>query len=133
MKENKGFTLIELLAVIVILAIIALIATPVIMNIINSSRKSAAQESAKLMIAELRLAYNEASLEAQSNSENYPTIAAVIDKFSADGVENTNNAAGTVTDSFGTTCTISNASAITCSGSKLDNNITSTETFEFAS
>ena len=38
---KKGFTLIELLAVIVILAIIALIATPIILNIIKSSKTSA--------------------------------------------------------------------------------------------
>ena len=37
---KKGFTLIELLAVIVILAIIALIATPIILNIIKSSKTS---------------------------------------------------------------------------------------------
>ena len=43
---KKGFTLIELLAVIVILAIIALIVTPVISNIIKSSKKSAARQSA---------------------------------------------------------------------------------------
>ncbi|MBR1377191.1 MAG: prepilin-type N-terminal cleavage/methylation domain-containing protein [Bacilli bacterium] len=41
MRNNKGFTLIELLAVIVILAIIALIVTPVVSNIITSSRNSA--------------------------------------------------------------------------------------------
>ena len=46
MKNKKGFTLIELLAVIVILAIIALIATPIILNIINDARKSAAVDSA---------------------------------------------------------------------------------------
>ena len=47
MKQNKkGFTLIELLAVIVILAIIALIATPIILNMINDARKSAAKDSA---------------------------------------------------------------------------------------
>ena len=47
MKQNtKGFTLIELLAVIVILAIIALIATPIVLNMINSARKSAAKSSA---------------------------------------------------------------------------------------
>ena len=44
---KKGFTLIELLAVIVILAIIALIATPIILNIIEDSRKSAMISSAK--------------------------------------------------------------------------------------
>ena len=37
---KKGFTLIELLAVIVILAIIALIATPIVLDIIDSARKS---------------------------------------------------------------------------------------------
>ena len=46
MKNKKGFTLIELLAVIVILAIIALIATPIVLNMINSARKSAAKSSA---------------------------------------------------------------------------------------
>ena len=38
--KKKGFTLIELLAVIVILAIIALIATPIILGIIDDTRKS---------------------------------------------------------------------------------------------
>ena len=47
---KKGFTLIELLAVIVILAIIALIATPIILNIVEDSKKSAATESAQLYI-----------------------------------------------------------------------------------
>lgn len=45
MKANKGFTLIELLAVIVILAIIALIATPVILGVVETARKGAAQSS----------------------------------------------------------------------------------------
>ena len=43
--KQKGFTLIELLAVIVILAIIALIATPMIMDVIEKSRRGAAIES----------------------------------------------------------------------------------------
>ena len=42
---KKGFTLIELLAVIVLLAIIALIATPIIGNIIDTSKESANQRS----------------------------------------------------------------------------------------
>ena len=44
---KKGFTLIELLAVIVILAILAVIATPVILNIIDDSKKNAAYRSAE--------------------------------------------------------------------------------------
>ena len=47
---KKGFTLIELLAVIVILAVIALIATPIILNIINDSRKQAVKSSAELYV-----------------------------------------------------------------------------------
>ena len=46
MKNKKGFTLIELLAVIVILAIIALIAVPIVLNMISSARKKAAESSA---------------------------------------------------------------------------------------
>lgn len=40
MENKKGFTLVELLAVVVILALIALIASPIILNIIENSRKS---------------------------------------------------------------------------------------------
>lgn len=43
---KKGFTLIELLAVIVILAVIALIATPMILGVIETARKSSAESSA---------------------------------------------------------------------------------------
>ena len=46
MKKNKGFTLIELLAIIVILAIIAVITVPIILNIIENSRRGAATDSA---------------------------------------------------------------------------------------
>ena len=48
-KNKKGFTLIELLAVIVILAIIMVIAVPQILNVINDSRKSAWDNSIKLI------------------------------------------------------------------------------------
>ena len=46
MKRKNGFTLIELLAIIVILAIIAVITVPIILNIIETSKKGAAQDSA---------------------------------------------------------------------------------------
>ncbi len=67
MKSNqKGFTLIELLAVIVILAIIALIATPIVLNIINKARKSAAADSVYGVMEALKLAYTESMLEPNS-------------------------------------------------------------------
>ena len=47
---RRGFTLIELLAVIVILAIIALIATPIVVNIINDTKKESIQRSIDLYI-----------------------------------------------------------------------------------
>ena len=45
MKKN-AFTLIQLLAIIVILAIIAVITVPIILNIIDDSKRGAAQDSA---------------------------------------------------------------------------------------
>ena len=44
MKNKKGFTLIELLAVIVVLAIISLITVPIVLNMIESSRKKAFED-----------------------------------------------------------------------------------------
>ena len=44
--NKKAFTLIELLAIIVILAIIAVITVPIILNIIENSKKGAATDSA---------------------------------------------------------------------------------------
>ncbi len=46
MKKRNGFTLIELLAIIVILAIIAVITVPIILNIIENSRRGAVTDSA---------------------------------------------------------------------------------------
>jgi len=59
MKKEKGFTLIELLAVIIILALIALISVPLILNIIEKSRKSAFQNSAYGIMESARLYYVE--------------------------------------------------------------------------
>ena len=50
MKSKRAFTLIELLAVIVILAIIALIATPVILNVISSSKESVEKSSVRIYL-----------------------------------------------------------------------------------
>ena len=48
--KKKGFTLIELLAVILILAIIAIIAIPAVLNVVEDSKKAAAEASARNII-----------------------------------------------------------------------------------
>lgn len=50
--KKKGFTLVELLAVIVILVVISLIATPMIMNVIEKSKKASLKESANGLVEE---------------------------------------------------------------------------------
>lgn len=45
MKKRNAFTLLELLAVIIVLAIISLIATPIVINVVKSAKKSSAIES----------------------------------------------------------------------------------------
>ena len=52
---KKGFTLIELLAVIIILAIIALIATPLILNVVEDSKKATAEVEAKHIVDAVNL------------------------------------------------------------------------------
>ena len=61
--KRKGFTLIELLAVIVILAIIALIATPIVLDIIADTKKSAAERTADNYIKQVENAIATANLE----------------------------------------------------------------------
>ena len=62
-RNKKGFTLIELLAVIVILAIVALIAVPIVMNLINKARKSAAEDSTYGIISASKNYYAESLLK----------------------------------------------------------------------
>jgi len=64
--KRKGFTLIELLAVIVILAIIALIATPAVLNIIEDSRKGAAEASARNIINAAKTYYMSETMQGRT-------------------------------------------------------------------
>lgn len=48
--NKKGFTLIELLAVIIILAIVALIATPIVLDVVDDARTSAARSEAAMIV-----------------------------------------------------------------------------------
>ena len=70
--ENKGFTLIELLAVIVILAVISLITVPMILGVIEESRKKAAISSALGIVdaVEKQVAVNE--LNTSNNKFELP-------------------------------------------------------------
>ncbi len=65
---KKGFTLIELLAVIVILAVIALIATPAVLNVIEDSKKSAAEASARNIVRTAESHYMENLMDNKPNS-----------------------------------------------------------------
>ena len=47
--NKEGFTLIELLAVIIILSILALVTTPVVINVLSSSREKAYTEQVRII------------------------------------------------------------------------------------
>ena len=66
--RKKGFTLIELLAVIVILAVIAIIATPAVLNIIEDSKKSAAEASARSIVGAAKTHYMQNIMDNKANS-----------------------------------------------------------------
>ena len=66
--KKKGFTLIELLAVIVILAVIAVIATTAVLNIIEDSKKSAAEASARNIVSAAKTYYMQNLMEGETIS-----------------------------------------------------------------
>ena len=70
MNKNKGFTLIELLAVIVILAILMVIAVPKILNVIENSKKSAAESSIKLVKDAIKTQVTSESMMGTSFTSN---------------------------------------------------------------
>ncbi len=78
---KKGFTLIELLAVIVILAIIALIATPIVLNIIEDSKKQSAINSAQLYVDGL----SKVILNKNMIEEFMPSTCTVGETVTCDG------------------------------------------------
>ena len=88
MKKNKGFTLIELLAVIVILAILMVIAVPKILDVIESSRNSAANSSIKLIKDGIKT--NVAAAELLSSNPYTKTDGCYVFDFDTPN-ENVNN------------------------------------------
>ena len=73
---KKGFTLIELLAVIVILAVLALIATPIVLNIIDDSKKNATLRSSENYIKAIEFSIAKSVMENKRlNDGEYPIMA----------------------------------------------------------
>jgi len=68
---KKGFTLIELLAVIIILAVIALIATPIVLDVVDTAKLKAFEESAYGIIETVKLKNYDDVFEGNSNNKTY--------------------------------------------------------------
>jgi len=86
--KKKGFTLIELLAVIIILAIIALIATPIVLDVINDSKKSVSKSAAAMVLDSAKLYYAEQYIKPDNAFAGYEcTISnkSGCDELSIDG------------------------------------------------
>ena len=87
--NNKGFTLIELLAVIVILAVVMAIAARSVLGVMNSSRKSALQDSAISAARSFANTYAESIID-----ENSTTVLGI--DFSSTGAKPLSNTALTL-------------------------------------
>ena len=90
MKKNKGFTLIELLAIIVILAIIAVITVPIILNVIENSKKGAAIDSAYGYKESVEKYYVSRIIESNSTQESIlnGTYTILDGKLNGKSIEN---------------------------------------------
>ena len=64
---KKGFTLIELLAVIIILAIVALIATPIVLDVVNDAKDSAAKSETSMIVSGVNNYCAASSMKEQLN------------------------------------------------------------------
>ena len=75
---KKGFTLIELLAVLVIISLISLIILPVVSNVVENSRKKAAEMSASNYIEAVRnqiaLSINKPSITFEDGAYDVETL-----------------------------------------------------------
>ena len=72
--KSKGFTLVELLAVIVILSIIAIIAVPIVINIIEDSKKNSILRSAEMYMDAVEMSIAQATLKDQNVSDEMYNI-----------------------------------------------------------
>ena len=89
--KKKGFTLIELLAVIIILAIVALVAIPIVLDVIESSKKSAYKSSAYGILDAARNYYAESWLD-DSKKTNINGTTNLLSEFVINGQKPTDGA-----------------------------------------
>ena len=75
---KKGFTLIELLAVIIILAIVALIATPIVLDVVDDAKKSAAQSEANMIVSGINNYCAAAEMKAQLGTGTDDCVAGTL-------------------------------------------------------
>jgi len=69
---RKGFTLIELLAVIIVLAVIALIATPIVLDVVDSAKLKAFEESTYGIMETVKLKNYDDMLENSDKIYTFP-------------------------------------------------------------
>ena len=92
---KKGFTLIELLAVIIILAIVALIATPIILDVVEDARKSAAKSETSMILSGIQSYCATEDMKVQMNTlEGQPKCSdkSTITKADVETMVNLGNA-----------------------------------------
>jgi prepilin-type N-terminal cleavage/methylation domain-containing protein len=77
MKKNDGFSLIELIGVIVLIAIIVLIAVPIVINILDTSKTKAAEDSALMAVKAVEDAYLLYNLQVEQGLE--PSLKGIND------------------------------------------------------
>ena len=79
-KNNKAFTLIELLAIIIILALIAVITVPIVLNVIDKSKKGAAKNSAYGILESAKSSYfMDDNIDTSSFSCSFPSDCNILD------------------------------------------------------
>lgn len=109
---KKGFTLIELLAVIIVLAVVALITTPIVLNVVDSAKKSAAASSVNGYVTAVDYAIME---EMFSNGNSAVTTVPTTINYKGDAVTCTG---GTVEKNHfkATSCTVNGYTCTFASG-----------------
>lgn len=93
MNKKNGFTLIELLAVLIVLSLIAVITVPVVLNILDNSKKDVFKNSAHRYVDAVNKYYvsNELNHVKQELPNGYKLVSELPSDFSVSGDEPTSD------------------------------------------